>query len=366
MDKCDLAVIGAGVVGLSIAYELSKYKLDVICIEKESEVATGASGNNSGVIHSGMNLKPGSMKAKLCVEGNRMMYGLCQELNVPCKKIGTLVVALNAEETIVLNELKRRAELNNVQGVRLLTKDEARFIEPHIEAEAGLISPMGGITLPKVLCQKLAENAKKNGATFFFNTRVSSITGEKGFRLKGDGVEVSADIVLNCAGLYSDEIAMMVGLYKFEIKPWLGEYYVVIGAKAELIRSMVYPAPQFGAAGLGIHLTKSLEDHLLVGPNAKPMKDKHDKFRSPPEEFHDAIAKFLPGISVDDLQYGYSGIRAKLAAAQSVLDADFVIEEYPTNFIHLMGIESPGLTASPAIAKYVMEILSRRIDLKPR
>ncbi|MGH9878415.1 MAG: NAD(P)/FAD-dependent oxidoreductase, partial [Nitrososphaerales archaeon] len=124
MTKYDVAIIGAGVVGLCIANELSKYKLDVVCVEKEESVATGASGNNSGVIHSGINLKPSSMKARLCVEGNRMMYNLCERLKVPCKKVGTLVVALNDEEVEALHELKKRADLNGVEGVRLLAKNE--------------------------------------------------------------------------------------------------------------------------------------------------------------------------------------------------------------------------------------------------
>ena len=127
---------------------------------------------------------------------------------------------------------------------------------------------------------------------------------------------------------------------------------------------MVYPAPQFGGTGLGIHLTKTLEGHIIVGPNATQMESKEHKIRTTPNDFYNAIAKFLPDISINDLKYGYSGVRAKLAGSQSLLDADFVIEEYPNNFIHLMGIESPGLTAAPAIAKHVVDMIGKRIDLK--
>lgn len=364
MTSYDVAIIGAGVVGLCIANELSKYKLNVICIEKEQQVALGASGNNSGVIHSGINLKPGSMKARLCVEGNRMMYQLCNQLNVPCKKSGTLVVALNNEETKILQELKRRADLNSVEGVKFLAKDEIKSIEPHIRAEQGLLSPTGGITLPKVLCQKLADNALKNGVKFSFNTKVSSIERGTQFKLKTTNADISATVVVNSAGLYSDEIAAMVDFTKFTIQPWLGEYYVIDNAKDHLVNSMVYPAPQFGGAGLGIHLTKTLEGHIIVGPNATQMKTKEHKTRTPADDFYNAIAKFLPDININDLRYGYSGIRAKLAGSQSLLDADFVIEEYPNNFIHLMGIESPGLTASPAIAKHAVGMVGKRVELK--
>ena len=363
MTKHDVAIIGAGVVGLCIANELSKYKLDVACVEKEERIATGASGNNSGVIHSGINLKPGSVKARFCVEGSRMMYNLCEHLNVPCKKVGTVVVALNDEEAKALQELKKRADLNGVEDVRFLAKDEIKSIEPHVKAEQGLLSPTGGITMPKILCKELAGDAKKNGVEFIFNAKVSSIEHDKQFKLNAGTDIIDADIVINSAGLYADEIATMVGFNKFAVQPWLGEYYV-INNKKHLVNSMVYPAPQFGGAGLGIHLTKSLEGHILVGPNATKMKTKDHEFRSSADDFYNAIAKFLPDIRIDDLEYGYSGIRAKLAGSESLLDADFVIEEYPNNFIHLMGIESPGLTAAPAIAKHVVGMIGKRVELK--
>ncbi len=366
VNNYDVAIIGAGIVGLCVANELSKYKLNVICIEKEPQVAMGASGNNSGVIHSGINLKPGSMKAKFCVEGSRIMYQLCERLDVPCKKVGTVVVALNEEEVKVIEELKRRADLNGVEGVRLLVKDEIKQIEPHIIAEEGLFSPTGGIMMPIVLCQKLANNTLKNGIRVSLNTKVSGIEKGMQFKLKTNLDDLFATVVINSAGLYSDEIAAMVGFNKFTIQPWLGEYYVVDKAKGHLVNSMVYPAPEFGGAGLGIHLTKSLEGHILVGPNATPMKTKKDKFKSPADDFYYAIARFLPDIDIDDLMYGYSGIRAKIAGSDSVLDGDFAIEEYPSHFIHLMGMESPGLTASPAIAEHVVGIIGKRIGLKPK
>jgi glycerol-3-phosphate dehydrogenase len=365
MTKYDVAIIGAGIVGLSIAYELSKYKLNAVCVEREERIATGASGNNSGVIHSGINLRPGSMKARFCVEGSRIMYNLCERLNVRCRKVGTLVVAQNDEELKTLYELKKRADLNSVEGVRFLAENEIKSIEPHVRAEQALLSPTGGITLPKILCKELAEHAKKNGIEFIFNAKVSSIKHDKQFILNAGTDMIDANVVINSAGLYADEVAVMTGFNKFTIQPWLGEYYV-INNKKHLVNSMVYPAPQFGGAGLGIHLTKSLEGHILVGPNATKMKTKDHEFRSPADDFYNAITKLLPEVSIDDLEYGYSGIRAKLAGSESVLDADFVIEEYPDNFIHLMGIESPGLTASPAIAKHVVGMIGKCMELKAK
>ncbi|MEM2759338.1 MAG: NAD(P)/FAD-dependent oxidoreductase [Nitrososphaerales archaeon] len=362
--KYDVAIIGAGVIGLCIANELSSYKVNVVCIEQEHKVAAGASGSNSGVIHSGINLKPGSKKARFCVEGNKMMYQLCKQLGVPCKRSGTVVVAFD-DEIKILEELMRRADLNGVEDVKFLTKEEIKGIEPYVTAKEGLFAPTGGITLPKVLCQKLAERAERKGMKLLLDTKALAIKNDGQFKIKTSNNDINASIVINSAGLYCDEISAMVGFNKFTVQPWLGEYYVIDESKGHLINSMVYPAPQLGGAGLGIHLTKSLEGYILVGPNAKQMKGKDDMFRSPADEFYNAIAKFLSSIQISDLRYAYSGIRAKLVGSYSVLDADFVIEEYPSNFIHLMGIESPGLTASPAIAKHVVELVGKRIDLKP-
>lgn len=362
MNKYDVAIIGAGVVGLCIANELSRYKLNVACVEKENTVALGASGNNSGVIHSGINLKPGSMKAKFCVQGNRMMYGLCESLKVPCRKTGTLVVAADDEEMRILEELKKRADLNGIEDAMLVTREEIKRVEPHIVAENGLLSPSGGITLPRMLCRALADNAVNNGVKFYFTAKVSGIEQGEHFALKTMKDPFNADVVINSAGLYADEIGSMVGYDRFTIQPWLGEYYLI--DRGDLVNSMVYPAPQFGGAGLGIHLTKSLEGHILVGPNATKMNTKDHRFVSPPSDFYDAVSKFLPEIRINDLKYGYSGIRAKLASSQSLLDADFVIEEYPRNFVHLMGIESPGLTSSPAIARQVVEMIRKNVDLQ--
>jgi glycerol-3-phosphate dehydrogenase len=357
----DVAVIGAGIVGLCIADELSRYKIRIACVEKEGAVAQGASGNNSGVIHSGINLKPESMKARFCVQGNRMMYGLCEKLDVPCKRGGTLVAASSDDEVKVLEELKRRADMNGVENVRFVDEAEIKNLEPHVRGIRGLFSPSGGITLPKILCKALADDAEKNGVRFYFNSKVSDIEQGEKFRLKVGKDAINSVIVVNSAGLYADDVAAMAGYTKYRIQPWLGEYYII---NKELINSMVYPAPQFGAAGLGIHLTRSLEGHVLVGPNATKMENKETKFRSPPDDFYKAVSAFIPDVRIDDLKYGYSGIRAKLAGAHSVLDADFVIEEYPDDLIHLMGIESPGLTSAPALATHVVEMIGRKMDLR--
>lgn len=363
----DIIVIGAGVVGLLVCYKLSRFRLRVACVEKEDGAARGASGNNSGVIHSGINLKPGSLKARFCVQGNSMMYDLCRTLNVPCRMCGTVVAAQNDADMKILEEMTKRAELNGVEGIRLLGAEEVKKIEPHVSAVAGLVSPHGGITDPKMLCSAAAGASRAAGVDLFFDSKVVAIDTNDtyGARLE-DGNTLSSRVMINSAGLYSDDIARMVGLTKHRIHPWLGEYYVIDSSRGHLLNSMVYPAPQFGAGGLGIHLTKSLDGRIFVGPNATYLRSKEERIRTPVEDFYSAVAKFLPELSIRDLQYGHAGVRTKLNGPETRTETDFVIEEYPDNFLHLLGIESPGLTASPALAEHVCELAGKMTDLKPK
>ncbi len=367
-DQYDVTIIGAGIVGIAISHILSAYRLRIACIERDGEIATGASGNNSGVIHSGINLKPGTKKAGFSVRGNAMMYDLCRRFNIPYLNRGTLVVALDDNDMKILDELKRRAELNGVAGVRLADKDEAKRIEPHVSASAGLFAPSGGITDPRRVCSVLAAAAKTNKVEFLFNSKVMGIDEKDGgYELRtGGSRRILSRVVVNSAGLYSDEVANMIGLAKYRIHPWLGEYYTVDRSKGHLLNSMIYPAPQFGGGGLGIHLTKSLDGRIFVGPNATYLRDKEERVRTPVEEFHRAVARFLPPLDVRDMSYGHVGVRAKLTGPDAKTEMDFVIEEYPRNFLNLLGIESPGFTAAPAIAEYAVREIGRMIDLRPR
>jgi len=366
-DQYDVIIIGAGIVGTLISYNLSKYRLKIACVEKESEVATGASGNNSGVIHSGINLKPGSKKAKFCVEGNRLMYDICEKFHIPYRIGGTLVLALSDADMQVLDELKERAELNGVDDVKLVSQQEIRKMEPHVKAIAGLFSPRGGITDPKMVCRALADAAKSNGVDFLFNAKVSHIEKNTNYKIQlPNGQRLSSTIVINSAGLYSDEIANLVGFTKYKIHPWLGEYYIIDRSKGYLLNSMVYPAPHFGGGGLGIHLTKSLDGRIFVGPNAVYLKSKEERVRTPVEEFYNSIVQFLPEVEIKDMHYGHVGVRTKLNGPETKAELDFVIEEYPSNFLNIMGIESPGFTAAPALAEYVCEEIGKMIDLKPK
>lgn len=366
-DQYDVIIIGAGIVGILISYTLSKYRLKIACVEKESEVATGASGNNSGVIHSGINLKPGSKKAKFCVEGNKLMYDICERFHVPYRVGGTLVLAISDDDMQVLEELKERAELNGVDDVKLVSQQEIKRIEPHVRAVAGLFSARGGITDPKMVCHAVADASKSNGVDFLFNAKVNGIEKNTNYKIQlANGQKLSSTIIINSAGLYSDEIANLVGFTKYKIYPWLGEYYIIDRAKGYLLNSMVYPAPHFGGGGLGIHLTKSLGGSIFVGPNAVYLKSKEERVRTPVEEFYNSIVKFLPEVQINDMHYGHVGVRTKLNGPETKAEFDFVIEEYPSSFLNVMGIESPGFTAAPALAEYVREEIGKMINLKQK
>ncbi len=366
-DKYDVAIIGAGIVGIMISYYLSAYRLRIVCIEKENKIATGASGNNSGVIHSGINLKPGSKKAKFCVKGSKLMYDICKKFNIPYRIGGTLVVGLNDNDVKMLEELKKRAELNEVEAVKLVGKDDIKQIEPYVKASAGLFSAMGGITDPKMVCNAVTNAAKSNGVNFMFNAKVDHIEKSSDYKIQlANGQQLNSTIVINSAGLYSDEIANLVGFTKYKIHPWLGEYYIIDKAKGYLLNSMVYPAPHFGGGGLGIHLTKSLDGSIFVGPNAVYLKSKEERIRTPVEDFYNEIIGLLPEVEIDDMHYGHVGVRTKLNGPGTKTELDFVIAEYPNNFLNLMGIESPGFTASPALAEHVCEEIGKMIDLKPK
>lgn len=366
-DQYDLTIIGAGIVGILLSYTLSKYRLKIACVEKENEIATGASGNNSGVIHSGINLKPGSKKAKFCVKGNKMMYDICERFHIPYRIGGTLVIATNDDDMQVLDELKKRAELNGVDDVKLVNRQEIERIEPHVRASVGLFSTMGGITDPKIVCHAVADASKSNGVNFLFNAKVNGIEKSTDYKIQlTNGQKLTSTIVVNTAGLYSDEIASMVGFTKYKIHPWLGEYYIIDKAKGYLLNSMVYPAPHFGGGGLGIHLTKSLDGRIFVGPNAVYLKSKEERIRTPVEDFYNSIVEFLPEVEIGDMRYGHVGVRSKLNGPETKAELDYVIEEYPTDFLNILGIESPGFTAAPALAEYVCEEIGRMIDLKPK
>ncbi|MCS6767698.1 MAG: NAD(P)/FAD-dependent oxidoreductase [Candidatus Nitrosocaldus sp.] len=381
MDRYDVAVIGSGIVGLFISYMLGNLHHDgrlrarVLCIDKECAVALHASGRNSGVIHSGIHAKPGTLKARFCVKGNRMMYQLLDRLSIPYRRSGMLILCTNDGGAGALEELQRRGHANGVDGVRVVQGDEVGRIERYARGDLGLWVGSAGVTDATMLAYTLYERARASGVEFMLNSTVTGIDEVvDGYRVemvnsrqRESRRTVHARLIVNSAGVHADDIANMVGLRRYRIYPCIGEYYLV-RRKPHLVNSLIYPIPTFDHRGLGIHLTKRLDGTIAIGPNAIYVESKDEesdgvkgRLNRSMDEFYSSAANMVDGINREDLEYGYYGIRARLAGYGSSEEPDFVVEEHPSNLIHLIGIESPGFTASPAIAEHVIGMIGDRL-----
>ena len=367
----DMVIIGAGVVGCAVARELSEYKVNVAVLEKEDDVGWGISCRNSGVVHAGFNNKPGTLMAQFCVEGNKSFAELCSQLDVPYKKIGKLVVAKKKEEIKGLQKLKQQGDTNGVDNLQIIDLNEVKRLEPNVSGIAALYSPETAITSPYLLTIALAENALNNGVKFFLNTEVKSITrlNNSHFKINTTKEEFISSYIINSAGLYADKIARMAGTKKYHLYPCRGEYHILDKNVSWLINHLIYPVPQAGAGGLGIHLTPTIDGNILIGPSNEYIKSKDNLSvtSSVMKMLSSEARKFLPLISPGYIIRSYSGLRAKQAPSSEGGFWDFVIEESDTvdNFINLIGIESPGLTAAQPIAKKVVEIINKKERLNP-
>jgi len=367
----DMVIIGGGVVGCAIARELSKYKVSVAVLEKEDDVGWGISCRNSGVVHAGFNNKPGTLMAQFCVKGNKSFAGFCHQLDVPYKKIGKLVIAKKKEEIKGLQKLKQQGDANGVDNLQIIDFNEVKRLEPNIEGIAALYSPETAITSPYLLTIALAENALNNGVSFFLNTNVKNIIrlNNSHFKINTAKGEFISSYVINSAGLYADKIARMAGIKKYHLYPCRGEYHILDKNVSWLINHLVYPVPQAGAGGLGIHITPTIDGNILVGPSNEYMKRKDNLSTTfkVMKMLYAEVCGFLPLISPQYIIRSYSGLRAKQAPSSQGGFWDFVIEESDTvdNFINLIGIESPGLTAAQPIAQRVVEIINKKERLNP-
>jgi len=372
VDRANIVIIGGGVVGTAVACAVSQRWTDVFLVEQMPRLGMGASTRNSGVIHSGIYYPPGSLKAKLCVAGNWMLYEFCAAHHVPHRNCGKLVVAHDAKQIAALEHLAENGRANGVTGLRVVDRAAVRAREPHIEAAAALEVPSTGIISAEELIKTLARMATDQGASLLTHTRVARLEPRGDFiavtLVEGESSEgaerseetVEARCVINCAGLYSDEIAAMLGNREYRIYPVRGEYCELVRAKSYLVNNLVYPLPHANGLSLGVHLTRTLWDTVLVGPTADYIAEKNDyeQNRLPVEEFVRRAKSMLPEIEASDLQLAYSGIRAKLVPPGHAGIADFVIarDVNVPRAIQLIGIESPGLTSSLAIAEKVVSL----------
>jgi len=369
MKNCfDVIIVGAGAVGCAVARELSKYKLDIAVLEKESDVAAGTSGRNSAVVHAGFNNKTGSLMAKLCVEGNLGFEQVCRELDVPYKKTGKLVVAFDEEDLKGIEKLMDTGKKNGVPGLTFINAEEVKSLEPHVGGIGAMLSPNTAITNPFIYTVALAENACQNGVKFYFNTEVFGISKQKDkFRISAGGKQYYCKYLVNSAGLYSDKISSMAGDKNYKIYPCRGQYYILDKRTSKFLSMPVYPVPKPGIGGLGVHLTPTIEGNILIGPSAEYIKTKCDYSvtRDVMNQLFKGAKELLPPIGAKDVIGNYSGIRSKLVGPNIGGFGDFVIKESEVveGLIQLIGIESPGLTASVPISKRVRDILGSKMDL---
>jgi glycerol-3-phosphate dehydrogenase len=347
-DKYDVIIIGAGVVGNSIARELSRYRLDICVLEKEQDVGMGTSSRNSGVIHSGIHYKPGTLRARLNVQGNSLMTELCRELKVKIDYIGKLTVALHEDDVRTLERLKEQGEANGVRGLEILNAYQMRKKQPDVGGIKALWSPSTGIICPYGLTIALAENAAANGVKFLLGYEVSSIqrNGEGFLVMASNGKAFKTRLLINSAGIFSDLVCRMLGIDEYRIYPCRGEYLILDKRLKGHLSVLVYPVPDHGGAGLGIHLTNTVDGNILIGPSNEYIDDRDDHASTAAvmEQLKKEGHELLAGLSTSDFIRSFSGIRPKQTSPEEGGYRDFVIESRKDipGFINLVGIESPG------------------------
>jgi glycerol-3-phosphate dehydrogenase len=371
MDQANILIIGGGVVGCATAYALSQRWQDVFLVEQNPRVGMATSSRNSGVIHSGIYYQKNSLKARHCVAGNRMMYAFCEKHKVPYRHCGKLVVAANAQEEEALAALKKRGEDNGVERLRLVGPEAIRAREPHIRGVAALDVPSTGIVSAEDLVRTYARLATEKGAHLVTRAKVVALEPQRDtirVRLRiGDEEDaqeetIEARCVINAAGLYSDEIAALLGNHSWKIYPLRGEYCEIRGPRTYLINALVYPMPHHHGLSLGVHFTKTLWGTVLVGPTAIYVegKENYERGRLAVADFARGAKTLLPEIEESDLQLGYSGLRPKIVPPGATdAHGDFVImrDSQVPNAIQLVGIESPGLTSAPSIAEHAASLV---------
>jgi glycerol-3-phosphate dehydrogenase len=352
----DVTIIGAGVVGCSIARELSKYKLNVCVLEKEVDIASGTTKANSAIIHAGFDAKPYSLKGKLNAKGNAMFDKLTKELNFPFIRNGSLVLCFDKNDYHKLIELKEQGEKNGVPDLQILDAAEVHEIEPNVSQEvvAALYAPTGGIVCPYEFTIALAENAYLNGVDFKLGTKVMDVKkNENNFTIKTNNGVIESKLIINAAGLFSDDINNMISANKLKIIPRKGEYCLFDKAAGSLVSKTIFQLPS--VLGKGVLVTPTVDGNLLIGPNAVDIEDKLDLSTTKEglEDILEKAKKSIKNIPMNLIITSFTGLRARTEAD------DFIIGEASDvkGFINATSIESPGLSSAPAISEMVRNIV---------
>jgi len=369
-NRADIAIIGAGVIGLAITAQLAKAGRQVYVLEKNESFGLETSSRHSGVIHAGIYYPQGSLKSKLCVAGNRILYELCQKYDIGHRRSGKLIVATNDWEGGELEVLLERGRGNGAEGLKLISRRELKKLEPNLVGVTAMLSPSSGIIDSHALMQYFIAKSVEGGAQIAYKTKVVGVDKVS------DGYEVIVEdsggkssfittTLVNSGGLYSDEIAEMAGIgideADYRLHYCKGEYFGLRRRQGTKVNRLIYPVPPSDIAGVGIHITFDLEGRMRLGPDIEYVDSLDYNVDSRDQKlFCFLVRKLLPAIEYEDLAPEMAGIRPKLQEPGGEI-RDFVIRDEADRglpgFINLIGIESPGLTAAPAIAEYVAGLI---------
>ncbi|MBN1500322.1 MAG: NAD(P)/FAD-dependent oxidoreductase [Spirochaetes bacterium] len=361
--KYDVAIIGAGVSGAAVARTLSRYNLKIALIDKEADVSFGTSKANSGIIHAGFHTGRKYLKSRLEIQGNLMFDELQRELGFPFRRCGVIVVAFEEEDLRHVQDLYRQGVDNGVIGIEICSRERILAVEPKLNPDVigGLHAPNGGIIEPYRFVFSLVESARKNGVELHLNFRVKEAVRKSGYYeiIPERGQPVEAAYVINAAGIFADEISRIFRAESFKIIPRKGEEYLLDRMSPAFPNKVIFPVPS--ARSKGTLVIPTVEGTMMVGPTAVEIDDKEDTSTSS-ENLHmifDFARRIVPSISQKDIITSFAGLRPALEGGDFYID----ISEKAENFIQVAGIQSPGLTAAPAIGEYVKDLL-KKLDCK--
>ncbi len=399
-NQFDVAIIGAGIVGLAVARELLLHYpgLRMVILEREHEIARHQSGHNSGVIHSGIYYLPGSLKARLCVEGAELMYAFCNQYSIPYERCGKLIVALDETEIPRLDELERRGRLNGVSGLRRLSAAEITDVEPGCQGVAALHCPSTGIVDYREVCRVLGEELKSKGVVFHFGEKVTGLERTDGTtQVRSENATFNVGFAIGCAGLWSDRLAISAGEFSGpRIVPFRGAYLTLKPSPVPLVRGLIYPVPNPELPFLGVHITKLINGDVVLGPTAMLVlaRDAYTSWRINPRDLWGVLrwpgtwklsrkywrtgvkeifmkifrgqlireaSNYLPTIRQNGVRWGESsGVRAQALDRDGTLLDDFLVTEAPGS-VHVRNAPSPAATSSLALAREIVA----RVQISP-
>jgi len=400
MEKYDVIVVGAGIVGLATALQIKQQRpaLKVMVLEKESKVATHQTGNNSGVIHSGIYYKPGSLKALNCIEGYHLLIEFCKAHQIPFELCGKIIVATSESELTALDNIYKRGVENGLTGLRYINSEEIKAIEPETYGVKGLVVPQTGIVDYKVVANKYAEVFQSLGGELMYNQKVVAVNAQAHeIQVKTSQQTFTTRLMVNCAGLYSDKVAAMtIPDLDIKIIPFRGEYYALKHEKRQMVKHLIYPVPDPNFPFLGVHFTRRIDGEIEAGPNAVLAFKREgykksqinlkeliesltwsgfiavfkkywrtgfgEMYRSfSKAAFTKALQKLMPNIKASDLVVGGAGVRAQACDKTGGLIDDFAIRELPGQ-IHVLNAPSPAATSSLAIGKSIAALAFKQLN----